>query len=345
MPSGVTAAMTAVPTHCPYCALQCGMSLTGRRGAVPPVEVAARDFPTNRGGLCQKGWTAAELLTAAERLTTPLARATAAAGRCAPASWDEALDRVATGMRAIQAEHGRDAVAVFGGGGLTNEKAYQLGKFARVALRHRQHRLQRPVLHVVGRGGRQPRVRHRPRAAVPARRPRERGRGAAGRRQRRRDHAAVRAATSTSSASAAGLIVVDPRRRPTGAPRATLHLQPTPGTDLALGLGLLHMLDRRGPASTTDVHRRAHDRLRRGPRVGGRLVARAGRADHRRAGRRCGASARTASLGAGAAAGRIVLTARGAEQHTKGTDTVSACINLALALGPARPARAPATAA
>ncbi len=30
--------------------------------------------------------------------------------------------------------HGPDANAIFGGGGLTNEKAYQLGKFARVAL-------------------------------------------------------------------------------------------------------------------------------------------------------------------------------------------------------------------
>src|SRR6202007_3025096 len=33
-----------------------------------------------------------------------------------------------------QQQHGRDGVGVFGGGGLTNEKAYLLGKFARVAL-------------------------------------------------------------------------------------------------------------------------------------------------------------------------------------------------------------------
>src|SRR5262249_62064972 len=45
-----------------------------------------------------------------------------------------ALSFVATRVREIQAVHGRDAVAVFGGGGLTNEKAYTLGKFARVAL-------------------------------------------------------------------------------------------------------------------------------------------------------------------------------------------------------------------
>src|SRR2546423_5493417 len=62
--------MPEVATHCPYCALQCGMTL--RADASGRVEVAPRDFPTNRGGLCQKGWTAAELLDHPDRLTTPL---------------------------------------------------------------------------------------------------------------------------------------------------------------------------------------------------------------------------------------------------------------------------------
>ena len=46
-------------THCPYCSLQCGMRL-GRPGG--PVRWPRREFPTNRGGLCQKGWTATDLL-------------------------------------------------------------------------------------------------------------------------------------------------------------------------------------------------------------------------------------------------------------------------------------------
>ena len=115
----------SVNTHCPYCALQCGMPLRGdgpRRGR----RCGRRDFPTNRGRLCQKGWTAAELLHAADRLTTPLVRG--ADGQLEPASWDEALDIVAARLARIRAEHGPDAVAVFGGGGLTNEKAYQLGQ-------------------------------------------------------------------------------------------------------------------------------------------------------------------------------------------------------------------------
>jgi assimilatory nitrate reductase catalytic subunit len=35
------------------------------------LEVVPRDFPTNKGGLCQKGWTATALLGSPERLTTP----------------------------------------------------------------------------------------------------------------------------------------------------------------------------------------------------------------------------------------------------------------------------------
>src|SRR3982751_4744400 len=91
--------MPSVDTHCPYCALQCGMTLdlteAGR------VEVRARDFPTNRGGLCQKGWTAAELLDHPERLTTPLLHGE-------PATWDAALGYITKKIRELQAAHGRD---------------------------------------------------------------------------------------------------------------------------------------------------------------------------------------------------------------------------------------------
>src|SRR5436190_2970409 len=104
--------MTSAATHCPYCALQCGMTL--RRGGGQTV-VEARDFPTNRGGMCQKGWTSAELLSHPDRLTTALVDGE-------PAGWSEALDRTAGTSREIQDRYGNDAVAVFGGGGLTNEK-------------------------------------------------------------------------------------------------------------------------------------------------------------------------------------------------------------------------------
>ncbi len=124
---------TGTATHCPYCSLQCGIVLARRPGG--SLELTGReDFPVNRGGLCRKGATAVELLDHPERLTTPLVRDSRSA-TLRPASWDDALDRVVAAITRVQAEYGRDAVGCFGGGGLTNEKAYQLGKFARVALR------------------------------------------------------------------------------------------------------------------------------------------------------------------------------------------------------------------
>src|SRR5919199_4869426 len=107
--------MTTAATHCPYCALQCAMTL--RRA--DPVAVEPRDFPTNRGGLCQKGWTAAELLTHPGRLLSPMVR-DRRGGTLRPATWDDALDRIARAFESAQERYGRDAVGLFGGGGLTN---------------------------------------------------------------------------------------------------------------------------------------------------------------------------------------------------------------------------------
>ena len=106
------------------------MHLTGTTDALQ-VAGNAR-FPVNKGGLCVKGWHAAGTLSHPDRLTTPLVRD--ADGTLRPATWDRALDLIARRVGAVQASHGRDGVGVFGSGALTNEKAYLLGKFARVAL-------------------------------------------------------------------------------------------------------------------------------------------------------------------------------------------------------------------
>ena len=71
--------------------------------------------------------------------------------------------RRATPARAAGAPR-PDAVAVYGGASLTTEKSYLLGKFARVALGHAPHRLQRTALHGLRRGRLQDHVRRRPRA-------------------------------------------------------------------------------------------------------------------------------------------------------------------------------------
>jgi assimilatory nitrate reductase catalytic subunit len=122
-----------VPTHCCFCGVQCGMFLKvdagGRVFGVEP-----RDHEINRMKLCPKGVTAYQQVNHPDRLLYPLVRDS----RDAPlrrASWDEALDRVASEMTRIQETYGRDAFAVYSGSSLATEVTYLMGKFARVALR------------------------------------------------------------------------------------------------------------------------------------------------------------------------------------------------------------------
>src|SRR6478752_6051803 len=93
-------------THCPYCSLQCGILMVA--GNRPATLQPQEDFPTNRGGLCSKGWTAANLLDHKDRLLTPLVR-TVPGDRTSPlrpASWDDALDLVADGITRVQQRYG-----------------------------------------------------------------------------------------------------------------------------------------------------------------------------------------------------------------------------------------------
>ncbi len=282
-------------------------------------QVSPREFPTNRGGLCQKGWTSAELLSSPARLTTPLVRRD---GVLRPASWDEALDVVASGLRELRARHGPDAVGVFGGGGLTNEKSYLLGKFARVALGTSQidyngrfcmssaaaaglrafgldRGLPFPVADLAGAGA-VLLVGGNPAETMPP---------------------------FVQHLAGAELIVVDPRRTATAA-LATLHLAPSPGTDLALALGLLHVAVADGWLDQGYVD----------ARTGGfadvwRIAAAWWPERVERVTGVPAADQRAAVRILASASGAYVLTGRGTEQHASGTDTVSAWINLALSLG------------
>ena len=125
--------VTSTPTHCPYCALQCGLNVLPSSAGVDRIDISGNTaFPVNRGVLCVKGWSAADTLTHPDRLRTPIVRN--ACGEFEPASWDDTLELIAQRFLEIQTRYGNDAIGVFGGGALTNEKTYLLGKFARVAL-------------------------------------------------------------------------------------------------------------------------------------------------------------------------------------------------------------------
>ncbi len=124
-----------VPTHCCFCGVQCGMYLKVADGAVVGVE--PRDYPHNKGSLCPKGVVAYQQQQHPDRLLYPLMRKRGKGAPLERVSWDDALDYVTGRWKAIQAEHGRDAVAVYSGSSMTNEKCYVAGKFARVGLQTR----------------------------------------------------------------------------------------------------------------------------------------------------------------------------------------------------------------
>ncbi|GHI95833.1 hypothetical protein TPA0905_53040 [Streptomyces olivaceus] len=322
--TGGRTAAAPVPTHCPYCALQCGMNLTPADGGT--VEVSERtDFPVNRGALCGKGRTAPAVLASGARLTSPLVRSDD--GALVSAGWDEALDRIARNLVRTRAEYGADALGVFGGGGLTNEKAYALGKFARVVLGTSQidyngrfcmssaaaagtraFGLDRGLpfpLEDIPKTGCVILVGSNPAETMPP---------------------SLRYFNELRE-NGGTLIVVDPRRTRT-AEQADLHLAPRPGTDLALALGLLHLVVAEGRVDEAYVEER----------TAGWEEARAAAMAHwpEYVERITGVPVpelREAVRLFCAPDAAMVLTARGPEQQAKGTDTVGAWINLCLATG------------
>ncbi|MGZ3582339.1 MAG: molybdopterin oxidoreductase family protein [Ktedonobacterales bacterium] len=122
-----------VPTHCCYCGVQCGMYLEVEDGKVVGFE-PREDFPLNHGMLCPKGATAYQTVNHPDRLTYPLMRRNGKNSPLERATWDEVLNTITERFQAIQHDYGNDAVAIYSGSSMTNEKCYLMGKFARVAL-------------------------------------------------------------------------------------------------------------------------------------------------------------------------------------------------------------------
>lgn len=123
--------MSTVLSHCPYCALNCGIGLETGPGGTLAGQVRWKGSPLTDGAVCSKGSTAWEQVAHADRLTMPLVRR---GGELVEVGWEEALDVAADGFLRLRDRHGPDANAVLSGGSLTNEKAYLVGKFARLAL-------------------------------------------------------------------------------------------------------------------------------------------------------------------------------------------------------------------
>ena len=121
-----------VKTHCCFCGQQCGIELRVRDNKVIGFE-PWEDFPFNKGKLCPKGVKRYMQDEHPDRLKSPMQRVEGKGYE--PIDWDSALTRVVSEIKRIQQAYGNDSFAFLTGASLTNEKAYLMGKFARVALR------------------------------------------------------------------------------------------------------------------------------------------------------------------------------------------------------------------
>ncbi len=311
-----------VKTHCCFCGQQCGIQLKVRDNRIIGFE-PWEDYPFNKGMLCPKGVKRYMQNNHPDRLLDPVMRTDRGFRK---ATWDEALDFTARRIREIQEKYGKDAVAIYGGASLTTEKAYLLGKFARVGLGTR-HIDYNGRLCMVSAGTAYKLAFNVDRAPNP---------------WEDITKAQVLLVAGANVAECAPittqyvwrcrdnggkLIVVDPRMTPITR-NADLYLPVRPGMDLPLYLAMLHVILREGLENRAYIE--AHT-------TGFEAVAESVKEwDPQRAAEMTGVppeSIEKAARWIGEADRAMVLHARGVEHHSKGVENCLALINLCLTTG------------
>lgn len=311
-----------VPTHCPYCGVQCGMNLLVSEEHVVGFE-PRYDFPVNEGRLCPKGVTAYLQTHHPDRLPYPLIKRN---GNFERASWDEALDLVTSKFKEIQSKHGKDAIGVYSGSSLTTEKTYLMGKFARAGLGTRYIDYNGRLCMVSAAAGNNKAFGvdrpANPWTDIPL--------------------AEVLILAGANCAETFPVlnkflwqqrdnggrwIVVDPRETPT-ARQGDLHLQLKPGTDVAVANGMLNVIVREGLIDEAFIRDRTNgweetravvERFT--PDVASQISGVPA------------AKIEEAGLLYGRARTGMIMHARGIEHHTNGVDNVLSYINIVLATG------------
>ena len=124
----VVMSKACIQTTCPYCGVGCGVKASVENEATRAITIAGDpSHPANLGRLCSKGSALADTVDTDARLLYPEVDHTRV-------GWDEALDRVATGLRRVVDERGPEAVGLFSCSKATNEVNFAAQKFARTVL-------------------------------------------------------------------------------------------------------------------------------------------------------------------------------------------------------------------
>jgi formate dehydrogenase major subunit len=140
---GARVADREVHSVCPYCGVGCQITYKIRNDKIAWVE--GRGGPANENRLCVKGRFGFDYVEHADRLTRPLIRKEGAPKgmnvdpgnpltHFREASFEEALDLAARGLKQIREEHGRLALAGFGSAKCSNEEAYLFQKLVRTGF-------------------------------------------------------------------------------------------------------------------------------------------------------------------------------------------------------------------
>jgi len=121
-----------VRTTCNFCGPGCQIDLHVSHNRITQVTPPPVGETLNDGNLCVKGRFAMEFVHHPDRLTEPMVRADD--GRLRAATWPEALQRAAEGLRGVQARHGTHSVGFISSSRCTGEENYLVQKLARAAF-------------------------------------------------------------------------------------------------------------------------------------------------------------------------------------------------------------------
>src|SRR5690606_7670683 len=132
----------SVDTLCPFCGVGCQTTVHVKDDKI--LYVDGRDGPANENRLCVKGRFGYDYITHPDRLTKPLIRREGVPKDAnmqlqrgdyskvfREATWEEALEKAASGLASIRSEKGGNAIAGFGSAKGSNEEAYLFQKFIR----------------------------------------------------------------------------------------------------------------------------------------------------------------------------------------------------------------------
>lgn len=139
IPQNQKLAQKTVNSLCPFCGVGCQTTVSVKNNTI--VEVNGKNGKANEGRLCVKGRYGYDYVHHKDRLTTPLIRIAGKEkslkdplSQFRKATWEEALSLVANKFSTIKTKYGGTAMAAFGSAKGSNEEAYLLQKFVRVAF-------------------------------------------------------------------------------------------------------------------------------------------------------------------------------------------------------------------